>query len=182
MWISPFLSRVSTAFFPQAQCGKVEVFNRHCGRNFCSQFFHSLSLHIPQPLWKTFGVNFSFMGECYFLVSEQESNQRSRLKEALKVALPRATAALLKNPPGAHYFKWCVFTGKTCRLVAVIQKASASLSPPCRILSRNTARKKSGHFFLARLLGHIPPDFPSACRGILKGAAFLRGSAELSAL
>jgi len=38
----------------------------------------------------------------YFLVSEQESNQRSRLKEALSVALPRAKAALLKNLPGAH--------------------------------------------------------------------------------
>jgi len=41
-------------------------------------------------------------GECYFLVSEQESNQRNRLKRALKAALPRVTAAPLKNLPGAH--------------------------------------------------------------------------------
>ena len=42
------------------------------------------------------------MAGCYFLVAEQESNQRNRLKEALSVALPRAKDTLLKNPPVAH--------------------------------------------------------------------------------
>ena len=39
---------------------------------------------------------------CYFLVAEQESNQRSQLKRALRAALPRAKSAPLKNLPGAH--------------------------------------------------------------------------------
>ena len=39
----------------------------------------------------------------YFSCFAKKSTKRRRLKEALKVALPRAPAALLKNSPGAQW-------------------------------------------------------------------------------
>ena len=68
--------------------------------NFCVYSFPEQKFpQLTAPVEK----NLLTKGLCYFLVSEQESNQRTQLKEALKAALPRVPAALLKNPPGTRY-------------------------------------------------------------------------------
>ena len=39
-------------FYPQANVEALEVFNRVCGRIFAAAFFHRVSFHIPQGLWR----------------------------------------------------------------------------------------------------------------------------------
>ena len=48
-------------------------------------------------------------GECYFLVSEQESNQRSRLGESV-VGLAPAIPSTLPPSPSRPHRRWCRYT------------------------------------------------------------------------
>ena len=61
-------------FSPQALCKTAQFFNRGCGRKCCLLFFHSFFLHIPQTLWKKFGVK-----------KEGPRNNRHRLELMLAV-------------------------------------------------------------------------------------------------
>jgi len=56
MWKSGIFLRTPTTFYPQPDCEKEELFNRGCVDKFKALNFHSLSFHIPQPLWTTVSV------------------------------------------------------------------------------------------------------------------------------
>ena len=70
---------------------------------------------------------FTIKGRCYFLVTEQESNQRTQLKEALR------KGALLKNPPAASPVRFqnsTDFTGSIVNAAGVSKGGAFARSAP----------------------------------------------------
>ena len=79
MWKSGIWPRAATDFFPQGMCGKFTAFHSMCGKKILYKVINRNVFHIPQDLLKTFVIQ---KGICYFLVAEQESNQRTQPKGA----------------------------------------------------------------------------------------------------
>lgn len=52
MWKSQILFSAATDFFPQGACEVFTFFPQGMWINFRGNFFHRLSFHIPQGLWK----------------------------------------------------------------------------------------------------------------------------------
>ncbi len=77
MWKSGIFLRGATNFFSQPLCGISTGFHSPLWMKNYAWFFHKENFHIPQPLWKTFVIE---KGIYYFLVAEQESNQRTQPK------------------------------------------------------------------------------------------------------
>ena len=56
MWKTRESFRGGGKFCPQPDVETFYFFHRACERNFCQNFFHRLSFHISQGLWRKFGA------------------------------------------------------------------------------------------------------------------------------
>ena len=56
MWKTGESPRGGAVFCPHPTVETFNSFHRACERNFCPDFFHRLSFHISQGLWRKFGV------------------------------------------------------------------------------------------------------------------------------
>ena len=64
MWKTGESPRDGAVFCPHPTVENFNSFHRACERNFCPDFFHRLSFHISQGLWRKFGVDFFEMKPC----------------------------------------------------------------------------------------------------------------------
>ena len=109
MWKSPFFVRETTLFSPQGKCWKEELINRLCGRIFFVTVFHRNLFHIPQGLWRNFGVQNFFEGICTFLASPRKVPKEGD-QGALRLCAPAHRATPLETP-GAHLrWRWSTLT------------------------------------------------------------------------
>ena len=100
MWKTGESPRGGAVFCPHPTVETFNSFHRACERNFCPDFFHRLSFHISQGLWRKFGVrmgggfgvDFFEMKPCPHLggvppaapfLSRQERGKECGLREAL---------------------------------------------------------------------------------------------------
>ena len=118
MWKTGESPRGGAVFCPHPTVETFNSFHRACERNFCPDFFHRLSFHISQGLWRKigvrmgggFGVDFFEMKPCPHLggvppaapfLSRQERGKECGLREALTgCLLPPQSRPPLRIPPG----------------------------------------------------------------------------------
>ena len=92
-------------------------------------------------------------GECYFLVSEQESNQRSRLGESV-VGLAPAIPSTLPQTPSRPHRRWCRYSHQQLKISFLLKSCAA----PTKCGNGSTCNRRAW--------------------GILKGNGVSRGSAR----
>ena len=65
MWKTLFFSRRGGVFYPQPNVESYCSFHSPCEGIFSPHFFHRLSFHISQPLWRKFGVEKALYCHCF---------------------------------------------------------------------------------------------------------------------
>ena len=116
--------------------------------------------------------------KCYFLVSEQESNQRSRHRRGAEFCAPAQKAALSYVPLPARTWQPCTpYRAKIASNPIQTTKA-APLSPPCRFSSALTLHAENRNIFCVnRSYSKIPRSSPVRAGGFLRGRLCLREQA-----
>ena len=174
MWKTGESPRGGAVFCPHPTVETFNSFHRACERNFCPDFFHRLSFHISQGLWRKFGVrmgggfgvDFFEMKPCPHLggvppaapfLSRQERGKEGGLRELAAGQRPleaasyrfscrsKKTAAGGTQPKYGQGFRMKCFCFRAANCLAVPPK---SLYRPSSVtaLWAATASPRGSHF------------------------------------
>ena len=128
---------------------------------------------------KHLGIFYLYVaGECYFLVSEQESNQRSRHRRGAEFCAPAQKAALSYVPLPA---RTCQLSALYRTMITVLSSqpmAAAPQTPPCRFSSVPTLPAENRNIFCRnRSYSKVLRSSPARAGRFLRGRLCLREQA-----